>query len=677
MQPITVTDLTQYRMPSSLRFSPDKRYGVFCLTRAELTGNRYVSTLWTLRREDGTIRPLTNGGSERSFTFSGPHSVLFPALREERDKKAVQGGALLTVFYEIDLEGGEAVKRFRLPLSGASAQAIDGRWYAVTASFDNARPDFSALEGAALAEAKQSWEEEKDYQVVDEVPFWFNGRGYINKKRSRLYLYDSETGTLTPLTEPLFDTGVVQVDGGHRRIVYFGNTFDGVQGLGKGLFVYDIDTGATRCLIDQEGYTIRNLALDTAGDRVIFAGSPLQDSGSPLIHGAPRPGNSVYAVSLHDGTVTPLIEPCPEDIGVATSCDVRYGGGQTLSVSDGTVYLITTYETSSGISAIEEGHLRHITPPALNVDFFQLVDGAAYAACQWDALPLELCRIDMATGEHTQLSRFHRDFLADKYVAQPQPLSAHSPDGTRVDGFVLLPMDFDPRKRYPGILQIHGGPRNSFCTGHMHEMQVMVGEGCFVFFCNPRGSAGRGNDFADIRGKYGDIDFADIMAFTDAVLAAYPQLDGERLGVAGGSYGGFMTNWVIGHTHRFKAAASQRSIANWVTNYGVSDVGPRYCTRELGGATPWNGIERMWEMSPLRYAMDVETPTLFIHSDEDYRCCLPEGIQMFTALKLKGVPARMCIFHKENHELSRSGKPKHRLRRLREINSWLFRYIKP
>ena len=166
------------------------------------------------------------------------------------------------------------------------------------------------------------------------------------------------------------------------------------------------------------------------------------------------------------------------------------------------------------------------------------------------------------------------------------------------------------------------------------------------------------------------------MAFTDEVLKKYPALDKDNLGVTGGSYGGFMTNWIIGHTNRFKAAASQRSISNWVSFFGVCDIGPWFGKREMGGATPWENLEGLWNASPLQYAMNAETPTLFIHADEDYRCWLPEGIQMYSALQLKGVPTRMCIFHGEHHELSRSGKPKHRIRRMNEINDWLFHYIK-
>ena len=186
---------------------------------------------------------------------------------------------------------------------------------------------------------------------------------------------------------------------------------------------------------------------------------------------------------------------------------------------------------------------------------------------------------------------------------------------------------------------------------------------------------GGGNEFADIRGRYGKEDYSDLMKFTDEVLERYPRIDKARVGVTGGSYGGFMTNWIIGHTDRFAAAASQRSISNWVSMGYISDIGYYFADDQVG-ATPWNDVRLMWEQSPLKYADKVVTPTLFIHSDEDYRCPLAEGLQMFSALKYHKVDSRLCMFKGENHELSRSGKPLHRRRRLDEITNWFEKYLK-
>ena len=165
------------------------------------------------------------------------------------------------------------------------------------------------------------------------------------------------------------------------------------------------------------------------------------------------------------------------------------------------------------------------------------------------------------------------------------------------------------------------------------------------------------------------------MQFTDVVLEKYPQIDKKRVGVTGGSYGGFMTNWIIGHTNRFAAAASQRSVANNVTMELTTDLGILHASQQIYSST-FIDYQYVWNTSPLKYAGNVTTPTLFIHSSEDWRCGPAEGLQMYTALKFHGIETRLCLFMGENHELSRSGHPKARVRRLAEITAWMEQHLK-
>lgn len=279
----------------------------------------------------------------------------------------------------------------------------------------------------------------------------------------------------------------------------------------------------------------------------------------------------------------------------------------------------------------------------------------------------------MENGEVSQVSDFHPE-LKDKYIAQAKPIFYTGSQNSSQLGWVLYPKDFDPDKKYPAILDIHGGPKTVYGTIFYHEMQVWASQGYFVFFCNPFGSDGQGNEYADLRGKYGTDDYEDLMKFTDTVLGQVPQIDPKRVGVTGGSYGGFMTNWIITHTDRFKAAASQRSISNWLSFWGTSDIGPEFVVDQQ--ACGLENPEKLWWHSPMRTISTVKTPTLFIHSDEDYRCPIEQGYQMLNGLIQNGVDTKMVLFHKETHELSRSGKPVHRERRLEEITNWMDTYLK-
>jgi dipeptidyl aminopeptidase/acylaminoacyl peptidase len=233
----------------------------------------------------------------------------------------------------------------------------------------------------------------------------------------------------------------------------------------------------------------------------------------------------------------------------------------------------------------------------------------------------------------------------------------------------MRPANFEVGKKYPAILNVHGGPKMAFGEMFVHEMQCWAAAGFVVLFCNPRGSDGKGNDFDDIRGKYGTIDYDDLMLFMDWAIETLPFVDGDRMGVTGGSYGGFMTNWIVGHTDRFRAAVTQRGICNWVSMAGLSDIGC-FFVPDQQMADIWSDVEKLWWHSPLKYADQVKTPTLIIHADEDHRCEVSQGFQMFTALKRNGVECKMCVFKGENHDLSRNGRPRSRLARVQEIIRW-------
>jgi dipeptidyl aminopeptidase/acylaminoacyl peptidase len=252
-------------------------------------------------------------------------------------------------------------------------------------------------------------------------------------------------------------------------------------------------------------------------------------------------------------------------------------------------------------------------------------------------------------------------------VAKPRPLIVKK-HGYEVKGFVLMPKEYNPKKKYPAILDIHGGPKTVYGQIYYHEMQVWASKGYLVFFANPTGSDGKGDLFSDIRGRYGEVDYEDLMDFTDLVIRKYP-VDKNNMFVTGGSYGGFMTNWIIGHTKRFKAAATQRSIANWLSFYGTSDIG-YYFAKDQTGGHPIYDLEKLWIQSPIKYLDAMETPLLIIHSDLDYRCPIEQAMQLFSLLREKGVTTRFVWFKGETHELSRSGKPHARIKRLEEITNW-------
>jgi dipeptidyl aminopeptidase/acylaminoacyl peptidase len=251
-------------------------------------------------------------------------------------------------------------------------------------------------------------------------------------------------------------------------------------------------------------------------------------------------------------------------------------------------------------------------------------------------------------------------------LAEPLYTEWTSPEGHKVPGWVLLPEGEGPQ---PVILYIHGGPHTAFGRAPMLEFAFFQKAGYAVAYSNPRGSTGYGQDYALLEGAWGERDEEDLLGFLDHVLARFP-LDPERVGVAGGSYGGYMTNWLTArHPQRFRAAVTDRSICNWFSFFGASDIGPRFTFLELF-AKPWEAPEVLWEKSPLRLVHRVRTPTLVVHSEQDHRCPMDQGETWYTALLHLGVKTRFFRVPEEGHELSRSGRPDRRVARLRAYLDW-------
>jgi dipeptidyl aminopeptidase/acylaminoacyl peptidase len=312
------------------------------------------------------------------------------------------------------------------------------------------------------------------------------------------------------------------------------------------------------------------------------------------------------------------------------------------------------------------------------INLFDLRDGTLVYAATTYTSPGELF-----AAEGAQMTSVCDDFIAGRALAEVERFTATSADGTEVDGWLVRPPDFDDGKRYPVLLTIHGGPFTQYGTGFFDEVQVYAGAGYCVLFSNPRGGSGYSEAWGRaIRGSgddagpgWGTVDYEDLMGVVDTALERYPFLDAERLGVLGGSYGGYMTSWIVGHTKRFKAALSERAVNHLISAFGSSDVFWIF-ERQFGGPM-WENVDEWLRMSPATYAREIETPLLIVHSESDLRCNVEQGEHLFTLLRLHDKEVEMLRFPGESHELSRSGSPVHRVQRFEAILEWFGRYLAP
>ena len=650
-KPVEISDLLQFRYPSGLMYSPDGKLA-FTVAEADTEKNTYRRNVW-IHDEQGA-RQVTWTVDASALLWISENELL---LRREGEKD-LPGTTSLFVY---DVRGGEARPYTVLPFP------LNGLWklgegrYIASGTIDSNDPD-AYLDSEEVRQQKQkNREAEKDYTVVDEVPYWFNSRGFINKTRTALFDVDLNRGRIRRITGPFDQTGSIALD--NKRVYFTVSTWERKQTRTSQVKVYNADTHRVSTVYGKDDMRINNLFM--LDGRLYAQTSDMKE------YGVTETGN---IVEVQKNQLKFIVDPQRQLADTAAGDTTLGSGKQSAALEDHWITLATDTD--------------HVAIWQYDQDFRKsvLYDEPGLILCM-DAVEgktafihqssTQLCEVyALKDGQAVQLTHINDAALAGKYIAQPVPLD-YTSEGVQLRGWVLLPQDYDRRKSVPGVLDVHGGPRAVYTESYFHEMQVWVSRGYAVFFTNIRGSDGRDDAFADIRGLYGTVDYRNLMDFTDAVLAAYPKIDPERLCETGGSYGGFMTNWIVGHTDRFCACASQRSIANWISKLFISDNGLWFNADQQGIVNSiFEEADKLWEHSPLKYVQNAKTPTLFIHSDEDYRCPLPEGMQMMQALAVQNIETRMVIFHGENHELSRGGKPTHRIRRLQEITDWFDKHTK-
>ncbi len=649
----------------------------FIVKQANLEENRYDSDLYQLK--DGKVGRLTSSRDIGTY-YCLNGNILFPALREKKDKEAVEAGTPLTVLYQMVPGMGEALEWKRLPYQVQEMEFIDEEHFFFTAVYSRQWEKILAACEGDLDRALKVKEENEEFRVFEEIPFWRNGGGDVSGVRSRLYYYHE--GRVFALCGPLADVDGLTLSPEKATLMYTQEEYEGKAELYnhlKALSVEAVQTLAAAGETDEQKWyglareyelypSASYYGVDFAAENdVVVTVNRHEKYGLNENAGFVR-------LNLQTGESTLIYDGDPYTRSASEASDVKMGnvGSKLIFDKEGFVMLSTAVDHTPLVHVGYDGSVHEITGRQMVQEVIPSFDGYTVIAMVGDD-GNEIYFVNHQ-GEFTAMTDFNGSLSREYEVITPQEFIFENENGLEITGFVIPPAGLEPGKKYPAILDIHGGPKTVYGPHFFHEMQYWANEGFAVIFTNPTGGDGRGNAFMDIRGKYGTVDYRDLMRFVDEAVARYDFIDGERLGVTGGSYGGFMTNWIIGHTNRFKAAASQRSISSWLSFSNTTDIG-YYFNKDQIGVTAWEDHDKQWDSSPLKYADQVTTPTLFLHSDEDTRCWMAEGIQMFYALKYFNVPSRLILFHKENHELSRSGRPKSRIRRNKEILEWMKKYL--
>jgi dipeptidyl aminopeptidase/acylaminoacyl peptidase len=650
---ITADDLYHIALVADPDVSPDGRRVAYTVSTLDREENRYRAALWVADLT-GTrsARRLTSGRDRDGKPRWSPDGT-FIAFTSDRNPDDKGKGQL----WLLRVEGGEPQR-----LTELREAVEDFTW----------SPDSRCI--AAISRVQHGTPNpDSDVRVIRTIRFRYDGEGYFDDKYRQLFVIDVGTGTAQQLTSGPFEHADPAWSPTGHEIAVRSNRDDGWE-LSPVRDIYVIRPGGTalRRVTDGTGsWSAPSWSPD--GTTIACLGTKRLDSDAartelfvvPAAGGAPVSLTREFDRSLRDGITADLVtfvQRPPLWNAAGTDLAVVYGDRgaahvATVAVADGTVTTITSGRRRVGMLA----RLPH--------------DGFVYAAN--DAVtPVELFTCDADGSNERRLTMHNDPWLAEVQLATPEEFTVHSADGTPVHGWLLRPPGAAPGARHPLLLEIHGGPFGMYGETLMHEFQLLAAQGYVVLYTNPRGSTGYGDEFAGLlcRG-WGKHDFPDLMAAVDWAVA-HEDVDAERLGVLGGSYGGFMTNWVIAHTDRFKAAVTQRTVSNMYSSFGTDDIFYASAHQTMG-ALPWEDPELYWELSPISYVDRIHTPLLIEHQEDDYRCPMEQAEQLFTALKRLRRTVEFVRYPEESHGMSRTGQPRHRIERLRFITDWFARYLQP
>lgn len=657
MEKIQLNDFLDFQYISGLKTNPSETMFAFLVAKAHLEKNEYHYDLYiSTGDKPKKALSLKNKGS---FVWETDDTLLFPYTKTKKEEKHIKDKR--TIYYRYSISTKTLEKAYEFPIPTSIVDILPAQQLLLKSFLTSSEHQLYIEKEDERKKRIDEFKALEAYEEINEIPFYFNGQGFIANKRNQLFIYDVAQKSIQPIVDTDFNVGQVKLSDDKQTIYYTGQQMTGVRSLTTHVFSYHVSLKKTDILYHENDYSIGDIHL--LNGKIILEANDMKDYGINQNH---------HFYQLKDKKLV-LFATYGQSMGNSVGSDVRLGGSNLDVIYHNDLYFVSTIDDHTNLMKLtDQGTIQTVFEMQGSIDGMISLNNHFFIVGLYKQKLQEIYAYHLDKSQLIQWSRFNQQKLRNKYIATPKTL-VYKSKNHEVKGWALYPKDYNKNMKYPCILDIHGGPKTVYGTVYYHEMQLWANMGYIVLFANPRGSDGKGDQFADIRAKYGTIDYEDLMHFTDYAIKQIKSIDEDHLFVTGGSYGGFMTNWIVGHTDRFKAAATQRSISNWLSFHGTSDIG-FYFSKDQTGGHPNVDTEKLWEQSPMKYAMNVKTPLLFIHSDQDYRCPIEQAMQFYSILKEKGLPTRMIWFKGENHELSRGGKPQARIKRLTEITEWFEKY---
>ena len=659
---INAEDLFKLRLPTSVAMAPDEKKVAYTVERMDKEENKYFSNIFLFDLTTREERQFTHGDHNDGQPVWSPDGSEI-AFVSTRDKK--------TGIYTMPTAGGAEKKLIEI-----EGTIIDLQW----------TPDGKQLlfclryNDSHFIKDEKKKKEPPVYRHITRLFYREDGAGFVPKDTFQVYTLDVTSGKLKKVTKGKRDNFFVRIAPNGKFIIYVSNRDrdPDMNGLHLDLFVMSLT-----------GRKERRIPTPTGP---VFTPAISPDSKSVAYLGHDRPRDAWGVANMHVWKVglsgrpkaadlMPKFDRMAYDQSITDTGDVGEVSSPAWSADGKRIFFLSSDTGVTNLFSVPSkgGRPTRIFNAKCHIKGYS-VNGRTQTAALIHAdlnNPGEIMLCPTKYGGEkkpvrcTNLNKFLR---TEKRLGRTREVSFRSFDGTKVQGWLVTPPNFKPTRKYPAILEIHGGPRVQYAHTFFHEMQYLAAKGYVVLYTNPRGGAGRGETWAEaIAGGWGDLDYKDCMAAAD-YLEKQTFVNPKKMGVTGGSYGGYMTNWLIGHTNRFSAAVTQRSVVNLGTFIGTSDMG--WILEREYKAWPWTDKEKYERCSPITYFKNVRTPVLIIHSENDLRCSIEQAEQMFVMLKVLKRKVEMVRFPGEPHGLSRHGRPDRRLARLEWIDKWFRKYLK-
>ncbi len=643
MVPEDVYELTAVSDP---RISPDGRHAACVVTRVDRDEKEYRSAIWLV--------PLDGSGSPRQFTSGGKSDV---------DPRWSPDGSELAFCSNRD---GERRQLYVLPLGAGEPRRLtnhkedvtDVRW----------SPDGSRL--AFVARVRDEAYEEEDERKrpprkVTRLQYKLDSVGWTVDRRPQIFTVAADGGSRpVQLTEGDFEAGHPTWSPDGSRIAFISaRRDDWDRHVANEVYVVDAKGGDPRRVTADDDSAFGSLGWSPDGSLLACHWSPGgwdQPHHGQIAVVDPKSGERRVLTASLDRNCAPY-PPIREP--------VWDGGSIVFALEDaGNTHVCRVAADGSGAP-------EHLVSGDVWVTGFDAAAGRVVHTAGTATTQSELYEGDQ------QVTAIGRPFCESRELVAPERFTATAEGGEEVEAWLIRPVGFEEGRRYPVLLNIHGGPFTQYGNKLFDEFQVYANAGYVVVYANPRGSSGYSEEWGRaIRGPanggpgWGTVDYDDLMAVTDEALRRFDFCDGEQVGVMGGSYGGYMTSWIVSHTNRFRAACSERAVNNLLSEFGSSDFGPFF--KATWGVYPFEDVDVYLKHSPSTYATEIHTPLLILHSENDLRCNIEQGEHLFGILRVLGREVEFVRFPAESHELSRSGSPVHRVMRFETILDWFARHLK-